>query len=395
MSRRRSLPFDYAVRNLVRRPLRTLLTGASSSLVAALFVATAAFVQGLSTSFSNAGRDDVAILLSRVSNSDVLRSTVPPSLAELVAAEIAGVARPGGVPAVSPEIHSGTNLRLGAQPPEGTPDPSYPAFVRGVTERAFLVHNAVTLIEGHLPGPSEVLVGRIVPDQLGLDPARFRLGETLRFEGGTFTIVGTFAAPGTTIESEIFAPLTDLRSLSRREDSSAVFVRLKSPADFGELELFARRRLDLELNAIPSALYYQELGAYFGPIRALAWVLALMMGGAALFGGANTLNAAVQDRVRELATLRAIGYRSRALAWSLLQESLVLAAAGGLLGLALARFALSGAAVRIAMGAFTLAIGPTAVLAGFGAALFLGLVATLPAVARVARLPVAVALKEP
>jgi len=393
--RRRSLPFDYAVRNLVRRPVRTLLTGASSALVAALFVATAAFVQGLSTSFSSAGRDDVAILLSRVSNSDVLRSTVPPSLAELVAAEIAGVARPGGVPAVSPEIHSGTNLRLGAKPAEGAPDPSYPAFVRGVTERAFLVHDALTLIEGHLPGPSEVLVGRIVPAQLGLDPARFALGETLRFEGGTFTIAGTFAAPGTTIESEIFAPLTDLRSLSRREDSSAVFVRLRSPADFGELELFARRRLDLELNAIPSALYYQELGAYFGPIRALAWVLALMMGGAALFGGANTLNAAVQDRVRELATLRAIGYRSRALAWSLLQESLVLAAAGGLAGLALARFALSGAAVRIAMGAFTLAVGPVAVLAGFGAALFLGLAATLPAAARVARLPVAVALKEP
>jgi len=393
--RRRTLPFDYAVRNLARRPVRTLLTGASSALVAGLFVVTAAFVQNLSTSFSGAGRDDVAILLSRVSNSDVLRSTVPPGLAELVAAEIAGVARPGGVPAVSAEIHTGTNLRLGAKPADGAPDPSYQAFVRGVTERAFLVHDAVTLIEGHLPGPSEVLVGRIVPAQLGLDPQLFRPGRQLRFEGGTFTIAGTFAAPGTTIESELFAPLSDLRSLSRREDSSAVFVRLESPADFGELELFARRRLDLELNAIPSALYYRELGAYFGPIRALAWVLALMMGAAALFGGANTLNAAVQDRVRELATLRAIGYRSRALAWSLLQESVVLAAAGGLLGLALARLALSGAAVRIAMGAFTLSIGPQAVLAGFGAALLLGIAATLPAAARVARLPVAVALKEP
>jgi hypothetical protein len=393
--RRRRLPFDYAVRNLARRPVRTLLTGASSALVAGLFVATAAFVQGLARSFSSAGQDDVAILLSRVSESDVLRSTVPPALAELVAAEIESVARPGGVPAVSAEIHSGTNLRLGERPPEGASDPSYQAFVRGVTERAFLVHDAVTLLEGHLPGPGEVLVGRIVPDQLGLDPELFRPGQKLRFEGGTFTICGTFAAPGTTIESELFAPLVDLRSLSRREDSSAVFVRLRSPADFGELELFARRRLDLELNAIPSALYYQELGAYFGPIRALAWVLALMMGGAALFGGANTLNAAVQDRVRELATLRAIGYRPRALFWSLLQESVVLAAAGGLLGLALARFALSGAAVRIAMGAFTLSIGPEAVLAGCAAALLLGIVSTLPAAARVARLPVAVALKEP
>jgi ABC-type antimicrobial peptide transport system permease subunit len=299
------------------------------------------------------------------------------------------------VPAVSSEIHTGTNLRLGEKPADGQPDPSYQAFVRGVTERAFLVHDAITLVEGRLPGPSEVLVGRIVPSQLGLDPDLFAIGKKLRFEGGTFTVVGTFAAPGTTIESELFAPLADLRSLSRREDSSAVFVRLSSPKDFGELELFARRRLDLELNAIPSALYYEKLGAYFGPIRTLAWVLALMMGGAALFGGANTLNAAVQDRVRELATLRAIGYRQRALARSLLEESIVLASAGGLVGLALARMALSGAAVRIAMGAFTLSIGPEAGLAGFGAALLLGVFATIPAVARVARLPVAIALKEP
>lgn len=393
--RRRVLPFDYAVRNLARRPVRTLLTAGSSALVAGLFVATAAFVHGLSSSFASAGQDDVAILLSRVSDQDVLRSTVPPALAELVSAEITGIARPGGVPAVSSEIHTGTNLRLGERPAEGAPDPSYQAFVRGVTERAFLVHDSITLIDGHLPGPSEVLVGRIVPSQLGLDPALFAIGRKLRFEGGTFTIAGTFAAPGTTVESELFAPLTDLRSLSRREDSSVVFVRMNSPQDFGELELFARRRLDLELNAIPSALYYKELGAYFGPIQTLAWVLALMIGGAALFGGANTLNAAVQDRIRELATLRAIGYRQRALTWSLLQESTVLAAAGGLLGLALARLAISGAAVRIAMGAFTLSIGPQAVLAGFAAALGLGILATIPAAMRVARLPVAVALKEP
>ena len=395
---RRFLPFDYAVRNLARRPLRTLLTGASSALVAALFVATAAFVQGLEKSFTRAGQDDVAILLSRVSESDVLRSTVPPALAELVAAEVQGIARPGGVPAVSSEIHTGTNLRLGPQPADdagGASDPSYQAFVRGVTEQAFLVHDAITLVEGHLPGPSEVLVGRIVPQQLGLDPELFRIGRQLRFEGGTFTVAGTFAAPGTTIESELFAPLVDLRSLSRREDSSAVFVRLESPAAFGELELFARRRLDLELNAIPSTRYYEELAAWFEPIRALAWVLASMMGAAALFGGANTLNAAVQDRVRELATLRALGYRTLALGWSLVQESVVLAAAGGLLGLMIARCALSGAAVRIAMGAFTLSIGPEAVLAGFAAALLLGIVATLPAAARLARLPVAVALKEP
>lgn len=391
---RRRLPFDYAVRNLGRRPVRTLLSGASSALVAALFVATAAFVGGLSSGFGRAGQEDVVILLSRVSEGDLLRSTVPAALPGIIAAEVEDVARPGGVPAVSPEIHMGTSLRLGPAPPDGADDRAHQVFVRGVTERAFLVHDAVTLVEGRLPGPSEVLVGRVVPKQLGLDPALFAVGRELRFEGGVFTVSGTFAAPGTTVESELFAPLQDLRSLTRREDSSAVFVRVAEPAAAAELALFAQRRIDLELVAVPSVEYYGALAAYFGPIRALAWVLAAMMAGAALFGGANTLSAAVQDRLRELATLRAIGYPARAIAASLLQESLVLAAAGGLCGLALARLALAGAAVRIAMGAFTLEIGPEAVLAGFGAALLLGLVGTLPAALAVARLPVVVALQE-
>ena len=59
----RVLPLDYAVRNLARRPLRTLLTAGSCALVAALLASTAAFVQGLSGSAASQGRDDVGILV--------------------------------------------------------------------------------------------------------------------------------------------------------------------------------------------------------------------------------------------------------------------------------------------------------------------------------------------
>lgn len=384
----RLLPFDYGVRNLARRPLRTLLTGLSSALVAALFASTAAFVRGIERSQTNAGRPDVAILLSRVAQGDVLRSTVSSAVPELVASALSQLARPGGVAAVSPEIHMGTNLRL-----EG--ERAYPTFVRGVDERAFLVHDAVTLVEGRPPGPNEVLVGRLVPERLGLDPSQFAIGSTLRFESGSFRVCGRFAAPGTTIESELWAPVQDLKRLTRRDDVSAVFVRFDdAERGFAELDLFTRRRLDLELAALRSEDYYRALAAWFGPIRMLAWVLAALIGAAALAGGANTLNAAVQDRVRELATLRALGYPARALAVALAQESLVLAAAGGIAGLLLARLVVSGATFGIAMGAFRLEVGPEAVLVALAAALLVGLAASVPAAARAMRLPVAIALKE-
>lgn len=385
----RKLPFDYAIRNLGRRPLRTALTGLSSALVAALLVATSAFVRGLDATFSGAAQDDTAILLSSVAERDVVRSTVSAGLAEIVAASVRGVRYVGGTPAVSAEIHMGTNVQLGASAVGRA------AFVRGVTERAFLVHEAVTLTDGAPPRTGEVIVGRLVAQQIGVDPSELALGRRLSFEGAEFTITGHFAAPGTTIEAEIWTPLAELRGLTKRDDSSAVFVRLDNEDAFAELDLFTKRRLDLELVLIPSSVYYRELADYFRPIRALAWAMAVLIVAGALFGGANTLNAAVQDRLRELAALRAIGFSGAAIARSLSQESLVLAASGGVLGLVLARVLLAGGAVRIAMSAFSLRVDAASILVGFAGVLLLGLLGTAPAALRVMRLPIAAGLKEP
>jgi len=390
----RGLPFDYAIRNLGRRPMRTLLTALSSALVAALLVATTAFVRGLDSTFSGAAQDDTAIVLSSVAERDVVRSTVSAGLSELIAASVPGIRQIGGAPAISSEIHMGTTLRVGGGPTvEG--EPTYAAFVRGVTDRAFAVHDAVTIVEGRPPRTGEVIVGALVGKQLGIDPARLALGQKLRFEGAEFTIVGRFAAPGTTIEAELWTPLAELRGLTRRDDSSVAFVRVETPGDFADLELFTRRRLDLELMMIPTRVYYRELSDYFAPIRALAWAMATLIVAGALFGGANTINAAVQDRLRELAALRAVGYGGFAIVRSLSQESLLIAASGGIVGLVLARAFLAGGAVSIAMSAFSLEVDAISILVGFAGSLALGLLGTTPAALRVLRLPIAVGLKEP
>ena len=376
----RRLPIDYAVLNLARRPLRTGLTAGSSALVAALLVATAAFVGGLSTTFAAAARDDTAILVSRVAERDVVRSTVVTGLDRIVEANVPGVVL------ASSEIHMGTAVVLA----DGA---TYPAFARGVTEAAYRAHDAVTVVEGRLPGPGEVMVGRLAASQMGADEELLAVGGTLSVEGAEHAIVGRFAAPGTTIEAEIWTPLGPLRGLAQRDDDSAVFVRMES-TDLARLELFAARRLDLELEVIPTRVYYGELVEYFAPIRASAWALAALIALAAVFGGANTLNAAVTDRAREIATLRAMGYPPAAIVRSLTVESLLVACAGGVVGLVLARLVLAGAAVRIAMSAFALRVDPTAVLVGIAGSFLLGLLGAGPAVWRVLRMPVVEGLKE-
>ncbi len=383
----RLLPFDYAILNLARRPTRTLLTGLSCALVAALLVATSAFVRGLERSYAATAEPDGVILLNAASMKDVVRSAVAPAVADTVAGDVASVRRIDDVPAVSPEIHMATWVRVG-----GEDGPRCQAFVRGVTERAWLVHPKATLIEGAPAGDDSVLVGRLAADRLGVAPEQVAVGRTLWLEGASFTIAGTFAAPGTTLEAEIWAPLHRLKGLSRREDVSAIFVRADGAAGFRDLELFSSRRRDLELQFLTATQYYGELAAYFAPLRAMAWAMAVLIGVAALLTGANTLNAAVQERAAELATLRTLGYRHAAITASLLQESIVLAAAGGIAGLGLARLAVEGASVRLAMSAFELTVDAPAILIGLGGALVLGLFGTIPAAVRVARLPVTTAL---
>ena len=106
------------------------------------------------------------------------------------------------------------------------------------------------------------------------------------------------------------------------------------------------------------------------------------------------MGASVQDRVRELATLRAMGYSGMALARAIAQESVLIACLGGLVGVALARLFLVGNSVTLAMSAFSLDLDAVSILAGFAASVLLGLLGSGPAALRVSRLPIIEALAE-
>ena len=71
-------------------------------------------------------------------------------------------------------------------------------------------------------------------------------------------------------------------------------------------------------------------------ITILGYSVATIMGIGALFGALNTMYAAVATRSVEIATLRAIGFGNVPVVISVILESLVLAAAGGILGGAIA-----------------------------------------------------------
>jgi putative ABC transport system permease protein len=147
------------------------------------------------------------------------------------------------------------------------------------------------------------------------------------------------------------------------------------------------------MQATPETAYYAALQRHYRPVRLTAWLMVALIAASGVFAGLNTMYGAVVGRVRELATLQALGYLWRAIALSLIQEGMLLAAAAALLAAVLALTLVNGQAIRFTMGAFVLRIDSAALLVGCGTGLLLGIVGSLPPALRAMRLPVVEGLK--
>ena len=386
----RLLPFDYSIRNLGRSPLRLALSVAGSLLVVLLVLAAGAFVRGMEQSLRVSGQANNVMLLGAGSEESVERSEIAPAVPGLVQASVPGIKSRLGVAYVSPEVFLMTMIRL-----EHDDQRTHQVMLRGVTPAAFLVHPQARITDGRAPQPGsdEILIGSLVATKMGVPASRLAVGQTLSFDERTWTIAGTFEAPGTVMEAEIWTPLSDLQIAARRDNVSCVVVTMDSPDGFDDVDAFARQRLDLELVAMRETDYYANLSAFFRPIQLMVWVTAILIATGGLLGGLNTMYAAFASRVREIGSLQAIGFPRYAIVASLVQESVLATAAGALAAAALGFLLLDGLTVRFSMGVFGLVIDSTVLLLALAAGLFLGVVGALPPAYRCLRLPIAEALK--
>ena len=382
----RLLPWEYAIRNLFRRPLRTSLTFAGLTTVIVLVLIVVGFIRGLEHSLAVSGDPQTAIIFSLGMGENLEYSSIPMRTNDLVPATVAGIQERFGQKYVSPELYLGTQVVLGNREPSM-------GLVRGVTRSALLVRRQVEIEQGDWPSAGEVMVGRLAAAKLEATAEEMRLGQTLVIEGRRWRISGVFSAGGAAFESELWCRLDELQQAMKRQDLSLVAVTLAPGGDFVDLDLFCKERLDLELQAIQETEYYNTLQKDYGPVRWLAWLVVVLVSGAGVFAGLNTMYGSVVGRITELATLQTIGFVRRALVVSLIQEGMLLAAAASLLATLIALVFVNGAAVRFTMGAFSLHIDSMAVLIGCGVGLSLGFFGAIPPAIRALRMPIVDGLK--
>lgn len=120
-----------------------------------------------------------------------------------------------------------------------------------------------------------------------------------------------------------------------------------------------------------------------GLLQFMAYVMGGIMALGAVFVAINAMYSSVDDRRREIATLRAIGFPSLVVVGSIVAEAMLLALAGGLLGALAAWLIVNGNTISTAVGGdlrqlvFEVAMTTPVVLKGLGAALAIGIVGGL------------------
>jgi len=382
----RLLPWEYAIRNLFRRPLRTGLTFAGLTLVIVLVFVVVGFIRGLERSLAVSGDSQTAIVFSLGMGENLEYSSIPMRTNDLVPASVDGIQEHFGQKFVSPELYLGTQVSVGDREPAM-------GLVRGVTRSALLVRSQVEIEDGDWPATGEVMLGRMAATKLGAEDSETSVGQMIVFEGRKWRISGIFSAGGAAFESEAWCRLDELQQAMKRQDLSIVAVTFAPDGDFADLDLFCKERLDLELQAIRETEYYASLQKDYAPVRWLAWLVVLLVSGAGVFAGLNTMYGSVVGRIPELSTLQTMGFVRRSIVISLIQEGLLLAAAASLFAAVIALLLVNGVSVRFTMGAFSLRIDNMAILIGCGVGLSLGFFGAIPPAIRALRMPIVEGLK--
>ena len=388
-----AIPFKYNVRNLLVRKVSTGMTVLVICLVVAVFLFVLALWQGVSRTLSVTASDR-NVLTMRIGSQAEMQSVVTRESFDRIRA-LPGIERgASGDPLASPELL--TLINIAREDGKKTN-----VQVRGMAPVGVEMRPGVTILEGRLfrPGAGEAIVSRKLANRF----AGMNVGETIKSGSYRWTVVGHFDASGSAYESEIWTDVQDLQAQMKRPIFSTVYVRTSDSESARRYIETVKGDQNLKLEGQTEKDYFAKQMVTGAPIKVLAILVGLFTAIGAAFGAMNTMYAQVAARIREIGTLRAIGFSRRSVLASFILESLILCLAGGVFGTALA-FILFNLVLTKPTGTmnfvtfsevlFNFRLTPPLILGGLAFSLAMGLLGGFFPAARAARLKITTALRE-
>ena len=384
------IPILYNLRSLKERPVSTLTTAAGMALVVAVFVAMMALSNGFRAAMVRTGTSDNAFVLRRGATAEMY-SGIGRGDVSIVAGMPFVAHNTENLPLLSPEIFVVLGLRRANG---GLAN----VVVRGVSTRVLQVRENVQITEGRTfqPGAAEIIIGEAIIDRF----PNTGVGDTFRFGGREWTVVGHFSAAGSSFESEIWGENEQFMPVFRGEVFQSITFRMADPGSFDGIKqtLEDDRRLFVEV--FRENEFYASQSEMLGAIlNFIAVFIAGVMAVGAVFGAINTMYAAVSSRAPEIAVLLTLGFKPRNVLSSFLAEAVLIAVLGGIAG-CLITLPINGLVTSttnwnsFSEVAFAFRVTPNVLLNGMIFAVVMGLIGGFFPARKAAKQPVVVALRE-
>jgi putative ABC transport system permease protein len=360
--------------------------------VVVVFLGVLSIAEGFRAAMVSVG-DPRTVIVMRSGSDTEMTSGLSGDDARLIM-DTPGIERNERGPVASPELF----VIVGHPTKKDPSDANVP--LRGVSPGVLDVRPAVKLVEGRMftPGTNEIVVGRAASRQF----AGLTVGSSVRWGKNNWQVVGIFDAGGSAAESDIWCDARVLQPAYQRGNSyQSVYVRLPSEDAFQGFKDALTANPQISVTAIREPEYYAAQSQVLDQIiRTIGFLIAGLMGIGAVFGAVNTMYTAVASRTREIATLRALGFGSFPVVFSVLSEAVFLSLIGGLIGGLVAWAAFDGYQTStmnfqsFSQVAFAFAVTPQLLATAVAYALLMGLVGGMLPAIRAARLPVVTALRE-
>jgi len=328
------------VRNIPERWASSLVAVVGIGGVTLVLIAVLSIAAGFRQALELSGSKDVAIVLRSGSTNEMSSGFGQDQVT--IIRDAPGIKKDAkGNPLHSAELYVLTEGKLKGKPADAN---AANLPFRGVSPSAPLLRKSFKIEEGRMmrEGTNEILVG----DGVATNYEDIEVGKTVRWGNANWEIVGRFSDDGGIAESEAWADARLVQQVWNRGTSyQSVRVKLNDESDATlktlKDSLTKDPRVQVAVTREPE--FYREQQAMMSTLIGVAGkAFGFMMGLAAIFAAFNTMLSAVAARVREIATLRAMGFGAAPVVISVLVEAILLGAAGGLLGGVLALLTLNG-----------------------------------------------------
>lgn len=218
---------------------------------------------------------------------------------------------------------------------EGPPGQGHSSIpFRGLTASGVSLRSGFNLIEGRMndEGKNEILVGQSLAKKIPY----LNVGAMIYFGKAKWLVAGIFNFDGkqSVFEGEMWTDTRIIQSHFNREETiQSVRAALKDEADVDGFRDWSRGDKRLSVQIKSEKEFYQELADKTNNlIFYIGWPLSIVMAIGALAGSLNLMHTMVQNRAKEIAVLRSVGFRKASIVSAVVSESVAIAMIASLAG---------------------------------------------------------------